>query len=166
MLPATCYLVRRADHIRELESIIMRIAHPAGNAAKGRLPGAKNLKAELDRLIRERQDRQRRSLLWGKTRTVAGKAPKKKQPGTTAGGPTLAPYINKPFWIRATYKGKVTRAYVNRGGTIRLDGKLYNSPSSAGKAIVNHGVDGWHFWKYRNRDGEWVKLDELRKKSK
>ncbi|MBT3192989.1 MAG: GIY-YIG nuclease family protein [Verrucomicrobia bacterium] len=36
------YLVRKQEHIKELESLILRIADPTGNATSGRLPGADN----------------------------------------------------------------------------------------------------------------------------
>ena len=38
------YLVRKADHIKELEALILRISDPAGNSMKGRLRHAENMK--------------------------------------------------------------------------------------------------------------------------
>ena len=87
------------------------------------------------------------------------KCRKKREPGT----PTLAEYVNKPFRIRGTYKGKEYTAVVNKSGTIRYDGKTYNSPSMAGKAARGRNTNGWVFWHYRNKQGEWVRLDELRR---
>ena len=49
------YLVRKANHIKELESIVMRISNPAGNASKGRLPKADNLKKQLDKAVSAEQ---------------------------------------------------------------------------------------------------------------
>ena len=66
--------------------------------------------------------------------------------------------------IYATYKGKEYKAWVFGGGSIKFNGKLYNSPSTAAKAIIDRGaVNGWHFWKYKNKAGKLVKIAELRK---
>lgn len=158
------YLVRRADHIKELEAIIMRVAHPAGNAARGRLSSAKNLRNELERLIKEKQSKEREALLGGKSRPPARKVSRKSTKGRAKGRPVLAPYITKGFWIRREYKGKMYKAYVNRGGTVKYNGKLYTSPWKPARLIVPTGVNGWTFWRYRNEKGEWVALDKLRKK--
>jgi hypothetical protein len=29
--------------------------------------------------------------------------------------------------------------------------------------IVGHSKDGWLFWRYKDKDGNWVKLDNIRK---
>ena len=43
-------------------------------------------------------------------------------------------------------------------------GELYDSPSSAGKAITTKGnVNGWNFWKYKDKSGELRKIADLRK---
>jgi hypothetical protein len=52
------YLVREAEHIRELESLILRIADPRGNPMKGRLPHAVNLGPDLRAKIKEVQDQE------------------------------------------------------------------------------------------------------------
>lgn len=154
------YLVRKVDHIKELESLILRIADPKGNKTAGKLTLAKNLKKPLQAKIR-RQMRIDLGDVMGTGATTSRRAPK-----TTSkkGGPTLKPYITKGFIIRATYKGKLYRAKVRGGGNINFNGTLYNSPSLAGHAVVKtRPVNGWTFWTYRNKKGEWVKLDELRK---
>ncbi len=55
------------------------------------------------------------------------------------------------------------RAPVQDDGTIRLQKKVYESPSAAASAATKYPVDGWQFWKYERAPGDWVKLDELRK---
>ena len=61
------------------------------------------------------------------------------------------------------YKGKSLEARVRSNGKINFNGVLYNSPSSAGKTAIGRNVDGWRFWRFRDKSGEWVRLDELRK---
>jgi len=160
------YLVRRVEHIRELESLVLRIADPRGNATKGRLPRADNLRPELKAKIRKEQDRQRGAIL-GTPRRKQVKATE-RTPRTVskkAGAPPLAAYVKKPFRLRATYKNKTYEARVRTNGMISYRGTLYNSPSGAGQAVTGKPSAGWHFWRYRNEDGEWVKLAELRKQN-
>ena len=66
--------------------------------------------------------------------------------------------------IYATYKGKQYKANVFKSGQITLNGKLYDTPSGAGKAVIDKGaVNGWHFWKYKDKSGELVQIVKLRK---
>jgi len=76
----------------------------------------------------------------------------------------LAPYVKNRFKIRFKHKGVVHKATVRKDGTINYEGKFYNSPSGAAKAVTKHHVDGWKTWKYQNTSGDWVLLDVLRKK--
>lgn len=45
---------------------------------------------------------------------------------------------------------------------IKYGDKVFWSPSGAAKAALGGPVNGWTFWRFR-RNGEWVKLAELRK---
>ncbi len=71
--------------------------------------------------------------------------------------------MNKLFMIKKEYKGKEFSAWVRKDGRIKFEGKIYNSPTMAGIAAIGRRVNGWTFWKFKNDDGEWVKLDVLRK---
>lgn len=167
------YLVRQADHIKELEALIMRIAAPKGNTARGKLANAKNLKRELEQMIKSRQQQQLGALLGTgrseshRSRTVSRAQSSgrvgRKIPSAGRGEPSLAPYVERPFRIRAEYKGEIYIAIVNKSGTIRYDGAVYNSPSAAGRAVKGKNCHGWLFWEFRDKKGEWVKLDNLRK---
>ena len=62
------------------------------------------------------------------------------------------------------YKGKLYKANVFKSGQIKLNGKLYDTPSGAGKAVIEKGaVNGWYFWKYKDKSGELVHIVKLRK---
>ena len=67
--------------------------------------------------------------------------------------------------LRLTHKGKTHFAAVLTSGRIKLksNGKIFDSPSGAAKEIVKFQTNGWHWWQYRNRQGKWVPIDELRK---
>lgn len=164
------FLVRHVEHIRELESIILRIADPKGNTAGGRLPGAENLCGQLQKAIREEHQRQTQTL-FGTTRKSKSGRPKKPRrvqgttTQTTTRQPTLAPYKDRGITtLRATHKKQPLTATVNPDGTITFAGKTYTSPSVAGAAAVKRDTcNGWTFWEYERTPGDWVKLDTLRK---
>lgn len=166
------YLVRKQEHIKELESLILRIADPTGNATSGRLPGADNLSPVLNRKMNEQIARQlgdifgtvprKRSTKPGSRKPVTAKAGPTTDTGAKA--PALAPYVTRRFMIRREYKGTVHKAWVCANGTIRYAGQVFSSPSWAARAVVKRNANGWNFWRFKNADGEWVKLAELRKK--
>ncbi len=153
------YVIRKADHIKELESLLLRIAYPEGNSQRGKLRTTNNLlpklKAQVKRKIKEEYEdlfkSQRKT-----TRKVKGKATSKDRPlrGIFPGGKV----------VYAAYNGKEYKAWVLANGGIKYNGQIYASPSAAGKAIITKGtLNGWNFWKYKDETGKLVKLTELRK---
>jgi len=78
--------------------------------------------------------------------------------------PPLAPYISERIRLKAKYKGKTIRATARKDGRIYFNGKLYNSPSAAGEAVIKRACNGWRFWTYERAPGDWVPLRELRKR--
>jgi len=164
------YLVKKAEHIKELESLILRIADPKGNCAKGRLPGADNLLTPLRSSILQEQNQQIEKLFGGnaipKKPKVTKARPTKIRPVKNGTGrePALAQYVTKRFPIQGDHQGTVHKAKILANGQIRYNGILYNSPSIAGAAAVNRKTcNGWTFWKYKDSSGTWVRLNELRK---
>jgi hypothetical protein len=159
------YLVRKSDHIRELEALILRIADPKGNSVKGKLRHASNLSPALSRDIKKSHNDLLTKLGLKLVRVSSRrKTTIRKRKGRGArGSPPLAPYAGNGFQIRAAYKGQQYSARVRKDGKIRYDSKIYNSPSLAGIAIVGRTCNGWSFWRYKNSDDEWVRLNVLRK---
>jgi hypothetical protein len=159
------YIIRKQDHIREVESLLMRIARPPGNRQLGKLSRSKNLMPDLIRMLDEHIKR-----LLGKPKKTGRKKIKKKVKKKSK--KVKVQKIQRPLKgligggkrIYATYKGKDYKAVVYNNGKIKLDGIFYESPSGAGKAIVNRSVDGWYFWKYKDNEGNLVRIHNLRKK--
>ncbi len=148
------------QHLKELESLILRIVKPKGNKVKGKFAKSQNLRPEFARDIRS-EYRRELALLLGREWTdplVAGNGDE-----SSVRPPVLAAYFTAPKRLRATHKGKTFRAHVRRDGSIRLGGKVYDSPSAAGSAAVRRACNGWSFWKYERAPGDWIKLSELRK---
>ncbi len=160
------YLVRKAEHIKELESLILRIATPRGAGVKGRLGGAANLKKALGALMQREQKKEIIDILGkgrGGMKNTRGKSARQTKPAKRGKAP-LAPYAGDGFRIRGTYKGKTYWGRVRKSGRVFFDGVSYNSPSLAGYVIKKLPTNGWYFWHYKNDKDEWVRLNELRKK--
>jgi hypothetical protein len=164
------YLVRKVDHIKELEAIMMRVANPAGNTSHGRLPRAENMLNTLKQEIRNEQKRQMDSLLGNKGKAVVTKSRSATRSSKTAikkSDRTRGPFpLAKRIRVRGAYKGAAYEAMLLKNGSVRFKGKLYGSVSSAASAIItSRAVNGWMFWKYRDPIGEWIAIDKLRNKT-
>jgi predicted GIY-YIG superfamily endonuclease len=163
------YLIIGEKHLHELEALLLRIIDKKGNKQKGKLWKAEDLKKQLKHDLRLELNQ-----FFGKDSSRNKKEPRKsihKEKGRT---PVLSNYIHKRFHVNFRYKGKLYIAHVRRNGTItfasesadikRLKNKVFTSPSVAAEAITNRAMNGWTAWKYERAPGDWVFLDELRKK--
>jgi len=151
------YLTIGDKHLRELESLILHVVKPKpeGNSKTGKFARSENLLARLARDIRQR-NREKLDHIVGRSEATL----EAELPGPM---PPLCPYVKKVFRLRGRSKGKTFHASVRDDGSIRLQGKVYISPSAAAEAATRYPVDGWLFWKYERAPGDWVPLDELRK---
>jgi hypothetical protein len=161
------YLVRKVDHIKEIEALLLRIADPAGNQQGGRLRGATNLKKSLSRLVAQRQRIEREEIIG---RVRAPKRPVAKRPLSRRSGSERR--ANRPLngivsgkHIYATYKSREYKAHVCRNGTVRFRGRCFGTPSAAASVIVGRSVNGWSFWRVRH-NGKLVKLMDVRRRQK
>jgi len=159
------YLTIGDQHMRELESLIVRIVRPRGNKQLGKFAKSENLRPDLARRIRE-CDRQRLDDLLGRNRVpVEDEDDDRGRDGRKAAQPPLARYLSKPIKLRRRYKGRMLRANVRRDGVIRFNGRQYRSPSLAASVAMRRrtACNGWTFWTYERAPGDWVRLAELRK---
>jgi predicted GIY-YIG superfamily endonuclease len=161
----SAYLTLDSSQLKELESLALRIVMPKGNKQMGKFHKAENLLHKFRKDIRLSLDRELSGVVVSVRKDLKKRPNKIVQEASKWTGrvPVLARYVAEQLQIRTKYKGKNIRALVLKDGSIRLKGKYYNSPSIAGRAVVNRACDGWHFWKYMRGPGDWVKLDELRK---
>ena len=156
------YVLRQSEHLREVESLILRIADPSGNYMKGRLKGSKDLRPQLKTKLRSELRKSEDEILGVKTE--AGSEPARGRRAAGKEGLALRGLVRNGQGIYARYKGVEYRAVVYSTGVIRLKGKRYSSPSGAAKAIVERRtVNGWRFWKYKDGSGELRALGDLRK---
>lgn len=156
------YLTIGDNHLRELESLMLRVTKPAGNKQKGKFARSEDLIRKFRRAMRLTYQAAIDELL-GQTDQKKGEArPDRKDDART---PSLAEHVTRPIPLRARTRGQTVTARLRRDGRIRFNGKLYNSPSLASQAARGNksAVNGWYFWRYERAPGDWVPLDILRK---
>lgn len=167
------YLTSRDEHIKPLESLLLRVLQPVGNSQRGKLPDAVDRKRSLERMMRE-QDAQKRSDLLHKhlpapakpRTTLARKQASKPRPASIAALVRRADKglpLERTISLQAHYKGDVFHAVMNRDGTVRHAGIRYPSLSAAGIAVTGRNCNGWHFWRACDASGEWVVMDTFRR---
>jgi hypothetical protein len=152
------YLTSNGEHIKSIESLLLRIINPKGNRVQGRLPGARDLKKELNRKVSEQQADERARLLGG---TLARNRRRKKA-ASAKGSVVLAGSVDRLIRLRADYKGERYLASLCKDGYVSYAGGRYASPSAAAKAVVDRAANGWRFWQYK-KGAQWVPLADLRK---
>jgi hypothetical protein len=143
------YLTIGEQHLRELESLILRIVQPEGNKQKGKFPKSEDIRRRFARDVKERLNYEV-ALLFGDKPTKSvfqGREAKLRR-----------------MKLRAWFKGKKLRAQLLKGGRVRFGGKVYESLSTAAaKACKRRTCNGWTFWKYLRAPGDWATVDHLRK---
>ncbi len=154
------YLTVGDDHIKELESLVLRIVRPKGNRQGGKFAKAQNLRRDFTRRVKLDAAAHLSELLG----TVETNRPVKPSVGSGSKA-VLAAYVKRPIRLRGRYKGRVLKARVLRSGVISFAGKKFQSPSMAACAALPHrrAINGWYFWTYERAPGDWVRLRELRK---
>lgn len=156
------YLVSNVGHVKEIESLLLRIAYPRGNTQLGKLPSAENLKP----LLRQRSE----AVLRKRLDDVIGLPPRrrggKRRPHATSRRRTRRKTkdVKELVGRRKIYgfhNGWTYSATVRRSGEIALDGYLYPSLTSAARSIKKAGrINGRSFWHLREQ-GEYVRLRDL-----
>lgn len=152
------YLTTHDKHIKELESLLLRIVGPSGNLQSGKLPGSVDLFRTIKRIMRAEDDDRRAQLLGGReaSRRVRSRAAKR------GGARTLARVLGRRVPLRGWYKGQEYRGSLRLDGTVSYGRKVFASPSAAAIAVRKRNTNGWAFWHYRDKRGEWVSLGTLR----
>jgi hypothetical protein len=155
------YLTIGDQHIRELESLVLRIVKPKGNRQIGKFSGAQNLRRDFVSWVRTSWKERLGELLGVRPR------PSRQRRTKLAEGrkPVLAKYVTRRMALRGRYRGKVVHARVLRSGVIRFGTNRFTSPSLAAKAACpgRQAINGWGFWEYERAPGDWVRLSELRR---
>ncbi len=144
-------MIRKEDHIREVESLLVRIANPSGNKTKGKLEKQGNLQPLLKDLVTAKVTEEIAKLFDERAkgpREDAGKKargqPKRRRRRRRR---PLRGFFPSDKTIHAIYRGETHKARGSRrSGMIRFRGKSYNSPSMAARSLTGRSVNGWMFF--------------------
>jgi len=155
------YIIRKADHIKELESLVLRVADPKGNRVRGKLSSSKNLRRLLKSKLKQEWEKQLNGIIGDRVKTVT--CAKKTVRKTRVDRPLKGIFPTGKV-IYASYKGSDYKAWVSSNGRISYAGTRYDTPSAAAESIIERGaVNGWNFWKYKDKSGNLVRLNQARK---
>ncbi|TWT46051.1 GIY-YIG catalytic domain protein [Phycisphaerae bacterium RAS1] len=165
------YLTDGESHLRELESLVLRIVRPPGNTQIGHFAQSENLAKKLGRDLR-RQWAQRYRELMGELEEEPSSAPRGQTPKNSRrirvgqvrfdrNRAALAKYVRLPAALRGEFKGRIYEARARRDGRLRCCGSLHETLSGAALAICKRPVNGWSFWTVKNSRGEYVRLTTL-----
>jgi hypothetical protein len=96
---------------------------------------------------------------------------RKAAPAPAPAGPGPGDWITKGVRFpegtefRAHYKGQTYLGRVE-SGALMLNGKPYDSPSSAAVSITGSAVNGWRFWEARlPGEAGWKMIESLRRRN-
>ncbi len=151
------YLTVKTQHTKEIESLVLQIARPPGNAVGGKPSGSKDMLRSIRTAIREKQEREVSALF---ERRGAKAAPKK---ASSQDEKVLQRLLPRGARLMGIVKGRKFHARAQRDGRVRFGGQVYRSLSSAGKKALNRSTNGWWFWRVERGRGNWVRLLEIRR---
>jgi hypothetical protein len=153
------YLTVRDEHIKEIESLLLRITSPPGNKQKGKFVASENLLFMLNKLMKEADADRRARLLGGYIARRRRRAKTAKGRGTMV----LAGVVERRYPLIGRWKTRRHHATLRTDGLISFNRKTYESPSAAACAATGRACNGWHFWSYKDERGRWVPLSTLRR---
>jgi predicted GIY-YIG superfamily endonuclease len=152
------YLTIGNSFVKEMESLLLRIALPKGNKKRGKFVKCEDLRRKFVRDYKADANKKFRQLVG---RPHIGKATDAK--AAVGGRKKLGHYISKGMALKARHKRKDYRARARKNGVIKFQGRVFDSPSAAAKeASGGLSSNGWSFWHYERAPGDWVPLKYLR----
>ena len=124
------YLIRNVNYLRELESLLVHIAEPKGNIARGRFARSENLLDALKKMMSDSDRRRRDEILVAtkRRRPAAGKRRKRgtvKKPAASCKDrkPVLFGLLPAGTELGAKYKGTEYVSTIDGDGRIHLGSK-------------------------------------------
>lgn len=152
------YLTLRDEHIKELESLLLRIVSPQGNKQQGKFVKSQNLHPVLNKLVDEQLKDQKADLMGGRVALHRQQAKGRKAKGKGA----LKGLVSRRITLKA-WRGEFEyTASLRKDGMIGYDGQLYDSPNAAATAALGKPAGGWGFWRFKDKSGKWVLLRILK----
>ena len=156
------YIAKNRKYVPDLEAAVIAIADPKGNKRKPQL--AKLKKATKLRKLIQKDMKEDIQKIMGPDRKTKSKRNKRKflRQNNRRSPSLINPFgVNKPLKVR--YNGQEYRAMLLKSGKVLYNGKKYNSPTGATKA-VGSWASGLAFWEIQDHQNRWIKLRDIKKK--
>lgn len=155
------YLTVRDEHMKEMESLLLRIVSPKGNDRKGRFVESENLEANLNKMMSDADADRRAQIMGGKI----ARRRRKTKTGRGKEARVLAGLVERRMVLIAWHGKYEYRATLLKDGSISYDGNRYDFPTGAARAAIGRRANGWKFWHYKEKGKKdsWIPLDTLRK---
>ncbi|MBK9700070.1 MAG: DUF2924 domain-containing protein [Flavobacteriales bacterium] len=157
------YVTNGDAHMKELESLLLRIIKPQGNRVKGRLHGSLDQQRELKRRLEQAQLQLLQGIIGKAAAPVTkrtARAPKATDRSGRADG-LRGHGATGVVFLRAEHKGKTYKATLRADGSVTFAGRTYSSLSAAGQAVTQRSTNGRMFWRVRNAQGAWVSIGAM-----
>jgi hypothetical protein len=154
----SAYVTKRDHHIKEMESLTLRMISPRGNRQTGRLSGSENLKREFLEQMKQSTRLHEAEILGG------GYAQRKRKRAArgSKGSEALSALTGHRRKLWARRSGVDYDAVLLHSGKINFQKTQYDSPTAAAQAATGGRINGWTFWHYSIGKGEWAPLKRLR----
>ena len=151
------YLTVQDGHIKELESLILRIVHPGGNRKGGRFIASKSLRSDFTRRLKEKDADRRAAKVGGQVAARRRRTRTKRKRASRA----LSKAFDRRVRLWGEHNGHDYYAQLRRDVTIVFNGYIYDSPTAAAKDAAGRRA-GWKFWYFCDRKRKiWKPLDSI-----
>ena len=150
------YFTIKDSHIKELESLLLRIARPSGNTVSGKPKDSLNLLPSLRSAIKLKQKGQLSTLL-------GTRKPESRAKAIKSNGSELLRLFPNGASLRSVYGKQTFRARLQKNGRVRVGKELFATIGLAASHVAGRRKNGWLFWYVERGKGNWVKLAEIRR---
>ncbi|MFH1422856.1 MAG: hypothetical protein ABIH42_09125 [Planctomycetota bacterium] len=146
------YLVRKAEHIHEIESLLVRIANPKGNRVSHKGTTTGHMLKTLKLMVKQEQKRKFEEMFGEKSKENRTISPGAKAALTRK---KIKGFVRTKKALHKTYEGKDYTATLTPDGIIKIGNKTFKSPTAAAKYVTKKkSGSGWDFWYIKNKDGD------------
>lgn len=147
------------SHIKELESMLIRIVGPKGNKLGGRFVKSQNLLLYLHRTMSEADADRRATLIGGYVALRRRRAKGKKPRGAgalhgLAGAPPCAPRLPRK---------EAVPGFSSQGWAHQLQEQALRYPKLGGARGLGEASKRLSFWRFKDSKREWVPLKNLKR---
>ncbi len=104
--------------------------------------------------------------LLSEEQAVQREAPAPPPVSSTHSQQTDQEWMHRDIAVFAQVKGQRYEGVLLPDHSVRVNGRLFDTPSAAGMDLMNYNVNGWLWWKFRHpHTGRVLRIDALRRRT-